>query len=186
MRPDEIATWVKAHAEALPAIEPYGPRYRVSATLTDGTVLSCVVESMKPVVELAMRRFEQEKKGGIKAILGLMGGYPKIVENFVTTGNCVNHYDIESLDISRFAIPLARLREVKGETSMGWTEFYATMTDGVEFCFGTSFYQEFFDMPPGYSGTDIRKIIPAVRSETRKYEKVFREKPFFTCYIDGL
>ncbi len=186
MKPEDIATWVKAHAEALPAIPPYGPRYRVSATLTDGTVLSCVVESAKHVVDLAIRRFEQEKKGGIKSILGLMGGYPKIVATFVTSGNCVNYYDIERIDISKFAIPLDRLREVKGETSMGWTEFYATMIDGAEFRFGTSFYHEFFDMPTGYVATDIQKIIPAVRGEAPRSERIYREKPFFTCYIDGL
>jgi hypothetical protein len=187
MEPEEIVTFVKANIEPLPAIAPYGPRYRVSATLTDGTFLPCVVvEATKYVVELAMRRFEEEKKGGIKAILSRSGGYQKIVENFVANGNCVNHYDIKSVQMSKFSIPLQRLREIRGETSMGWTEFYATMSDGVEFRFGTTFFEEFFEMPPGYSSTDIRKIVPAIRSEKPRYETVYREKPFFTCYIDGL
>jgi hypothetical protein len=187
MGPDEILTFVKANIEALPAIAPYGPRYRVSATLTDGTFLPCVViEATKYVVELAMRRFEEEKKGNIKAILSRSGNYPKIVESFVATGNRVNYYDIKSVQQSRFSIPLQRLREIGGETSMGWTEFYATMSDGVEFRFGTTFLEEFFDMPPGYSATDIQKIVPAIRSEAPKHETVYREKPFFTCYIEGL
>jgi hypothetical protein len=140
MKPEEIVRFVKNNIEPLPAIAHYGQRYRVSATLTDGTFLPCVVvEATKHVVELAMRRFEEEKKGSIKAILSRSGGCQKIVENIVTTGNCVNYYDIRSVQMSRFSIPLQRLREIAGETSMGWTEFYATMSDGVEFRFGTTF-----------------------------------------------
>jgi hypothetical protein len=45
---------------------------------------------------------------------------------------------------------------------------------------------EFFDMPPDYSATDIQKIVPAIRGEKPRFEKVYRERPFFTCYIDGL
>ena len=41
---------------------------------------------------------------------------------------------------------------------MSWTEFYATMTDGTEFRFGTQFSTEFFDMPIGYVATNIRRL----------------------------
>jgi hypothetical protein len=184
---DKIASFVKASVEALPAVPPCGIRYRVSATLIDGTLLSCVViEPRKPFVDLAVRRFEEERSRGIAGTLGPSGGYPKIVETFVTAGNCLSHYDIGSLQLSEFAIPLARLREVRGETSAGWTEFYGAMGDGREFCFGTAFGREFFDMPPGYVATDIQKIVPATRGEKRKYEEVYRERPYFTCYIDGI
>jgi hypothetical protein len=60
------------------------------------------------------------------------------------------------------------------------------MGDGREFCFGTAFGREFSDMPPGYVATDIQKIVPAIRGEKRKHEEVYRERPYFTCYIDGL
>ena len=69
---------------------------------------------------------------------------------------------------------------------MSWTEFYAIMRDGKEFRFGTTFLTEFFDMPTGYSAADITKIIPAVRDERPRQEKIYREKPCFTCYVDGL
>jgi len=184
---EKIAEFVKTNAEALPASEPYGVRYRVSATLTDGTFLPCVVvQSSKKLVDLAKRRFEQERKSGIKAILGNSGNYDRIVETFVASGNRMNHYDIASLGISRFSIPLARLREVGGETSMSWTEFYGTMSDGVEFRFGTSFLTEFFDMPEGYCACDLQKIIPAIRHEKPRADIIYREKPFFTCFIDPL
>jgi hypothetical protein len=187
MEQEKIVRFVKNKIEPLPAVAPYGFRYRVSATLTDGTFLPCVVvESTRHTVELAMRQFDEEKKGGIRAILKQSSGYQKIVECFVTTGNRVNSYDIENLQKSKFAIPLNRMMEINGETSMGWTEFYGTMSDGAEFRFGTRFHHEFFDMPPDYSATDIQKIVPAIRGEKPKYEKVYRERPFFTCYIEGL
>jgi hypothetical protein len=92
--------------------------------------------------------------------------YRSIVRNFVATGNTINDYDIREVGLSSFAIPLARTREIKGETSMSWTEFYATMQDGAEFRFGTTFLIEFFEMPDGYTANDIQKITPAVRGQT--------------------
>jgi hypothetical protein len=69
---------------------------------------------------------------------------------------------------------------------MSWTEFYATMRDGKEFRFGTTFWVEFFNMPDGYTATDIMKIVPAVRNEKPRTDMIYRDKPFFTCYVDGL
>jgi hypothetical protein len=69
---------------------------------------------------------------------------------------------------------------------MSWTEFYAIMKDGKEFRFGTTFLIEFFDLPQGYMAADIEKIIPATRGAIPRQERIYREKPFFTCYVDGL
>ncbi len=113
-------------------------------------------------------------------------GYRSIVNSFVTGGNNLNHYDIKELTLSDYSIPLPRLAEINGETSMGWTEFYVTMEDGEEFCFGTTFITEFFSMPEGYTSKNILKITPAVRGEPRKFEQVYRERPFFECHIDKL
>jgi hypothetical protein len=104
----------------------------------------------------------------------------------VTEGNRLNHYDIEKLDLSDYALSPSHLDEINGETSMGWTEFYVIMDDGKEFCFGTTFAIEFFCMPEGYTSKNVVRIIPAVRGEPRKYEKVYRERPFFECFIDKL
>jgi len=41
-------------------------------------------------------------------------------------------------------------------------------------------------MPPGYTATDIAKIVPAVRGEAPRGEPIYRDRPFFTCYVDGL
>jgi hypothetical protein len=181
MRDEEIVEFVKRQVQPLPPLSPYGERYRAAATLTDGTYLPCiVVESASKLVELALRRFEDSHHASHTSM-----GYHAIVKSFVARGNAVNHYDIKELSISPFAIPLARLSEIRGETSMGWTEFYATMTNGTEFCFGTTFHCEFFEMPQGHVATDIQRIVPAVRGEKRRREPVYREKPFFTCYIDG-
>lgn len=103
--------------------------------------------------------------------------YRDVVKSFVTSGNCVKSYDIDQLEKSPFAIPLARFIEIRGETSMGWTQFTAVMKDGREFAFGTTYLTEFFHMPDGY----IVKIIPH-KAETA----VMRERPFFTCHVIGL
>jgi len=184
MREKDIVEFVKKEVEPLPPLSPYGVRYRVAATLTDDIYLPCVViESAARTVDLAIKRFDQTRNATNS---GRGMGYRDIVKTFVTGGNSVNHYDLHALSLSPFAIPLARMKEIGGETSMGWTEFYATMQDGQEFRFGTTFCTEFFSMPESYICSDITKIIPAVRGEKPKSEKIYREKPFFTCFVDGL
>jgi len=184
MRVEEITAWLRKNVEPLPPVAPYGERYRASATLTDGLHLPCVVfESASRYVDLAINRFEDTRE---KKELNIMMDYRAIVRNFVATGNTLNDYDIREVGLSPFAIPLARAREISGETSMGWTEFYATMRDGSEFRFGTTFLIEFFEMPEGYTANDIQNITPAVRGETPRIERIYRERPFFTCYIDGI
>ena len=181
MNTTDITAFVR-EVEPLPPCPPYGPRYRVSALLTDGTVLPCVVvEGVAPTVDLAIKRFDETRKSKDPHM-----GYRGIVKTFVTQGNTVNDYDIASLSLSPHAIPLARMREIGGETSMSWTEFYAQMKDGTEFRFGTTFLTEFFAMPDRYSGDDIVKITPAVRGEKPRHERILRERPFFTCYVEGL
>jgi len=182
MRLEDIVSFVTANVEPLPAFPPYGERYRVSATLSDNTFLPCVViEGARHTVDLAIKRFQETRNSSDIYI-----GYVAIVKNFVTHGNTVNDYDLREISQSSFAIPLARMREISGETSMGWTEFSAIMRDGKEYRFGTTFLTEFFDLPAGYNASDIVRIVPAVRGQARSVEAVYREKPFFTCYVDGL
>ena len=132
-------------------------------------------------MDLAIKRFDDTRKSTDPDM-----GYRAIVRTFVTQGNAVNDYDLRELSLSPFAIPSARGREIGGETAMGWTEFYAAMCDGREFRFGTTFLTEFFDMPEGYTASDIMRIVPAVRGAQPRAEKLYREKPFFTCFVDGL
>jgi hypothetical protein len=162
MRREDIIAFVKGQVEPLPACAPCGERYRVSATLTDGTLLPCVIiERASYTVDLAIKRFEDSRNSDDPYM-----GYRALVRSFVTQANTVNEYDLRDLSLSRFAIPRARAQEMGGETSMSWTEFYATMRDGQEFRFGTSFLIEFFDMPDGYAAEDIIKIVPAVRGRS--------------------
>jgi hypothetical protein len=184
MSTEEIVEFLLKNVEPLPPNPPDGKRYRASATLKDGLHLPCVVfESASRVVDLAIKRFDETRRD---KSLNIMMDYRAIVRTFVTSGNTVNDYDIREVGISPFAIPLAQAREIGGETSMSWTEFYAIMRDGAEFRFGTTFLMEFFEMPDGYTANDIQRIVPAVRGETPRYEKIHRERPFFTCYIDGI
>lgn len=126
----------------------YGPGYRASVYLVDGTFLPCVIfRNPKTVVNLAMRRFKEEQSG--KGIFSRSSGlgYADIVKSFVTKGNCINDYDIERVEKSKYAFPLKVQQQIHGETTMGWTGFAAKMKDGKHFGFGTSFHWEFFQMP---------------------------------------
>lgn len=179
----------------------YGDGFRCSAYLKDGTFLPCVMIRKSDVyVGLACRRLDEEKSG--KSIFSKRDdGYRQIVKTFVAGGNRVNDYDIVSVEESRFAIPLTLLREIHGETSMSWTGFVFEMNDGRLFSYGTSFQVEFFDLPESYRFSDVAKVhnhayvdfegsIVSLKSDVlsvgKDYEKVkiYRERPYFVCYID--
>jgi hypothetical protein len=53
---------------------------------------------------------------------------------------------------------LTILKQIHGETVMSWTAFVVEMKDGTMYSFGTTFCFEFFDLPQGYSYTDIRRV----------------------------
>ena len=198
---EEITSFLKGNIEPL-TDTIYGDVYRVSVTLTDGLQLPCVLfRNSTTLVDLAIRRFKEEKsnKSIFRKSSGL--GYEGIVKSFVASGNCINHYDIAKVDKSNFAIPLQILKQISGETKMGWTGFVAKMKDGKQFAFGTSFLFEFFNFPDGYLPTDIVEIIshsyldkegilksyhdPKVYQEFDQ-SLVYRERPYFECYIDTL
>ncbi len=197
MKQPEIVEFVKNNIEPLPDSSRNSPIYRCSATLTDGLRLPCVsIMSKQARVERVIQRFEQCRKakpGLIKKLIekskptNLYLDYPYIVETFTCSGNRLNYYDIESLTESPFAILPERMKETAGETSMSWTQFTARMKDSNEFQFGTTYYEQFFYMPDNYTARDIVKIIPAKRGTPRNFNmKVFRERPYFECYIEGI
>jgi hypothetical protein len=169
------------------------PAYRCSAHLTDGTYLPCVLLApAESYTELAIRRFEETKKdartpkmfGGKRFGPGMQ--YADIVKSFLTGSNRVTHYAVQRLEESPYAISPERLSEVRGETRMSWTQFTVEMTDGSEHFFGTTWSREFFSMPHGYTARDIAKIQPHPMLAQMPEGIIYRERPFFICYIDGL
>jgi hypothetical protein len=174
--------WYTFNCPPTPGTFSTAHRWYILGARRGGRVLPCiVVESIELWVELALRRFEEAKHCDDP-----LSGYRSMVTLFVTYGNVIKGDYLCALSVSPYAIPANRLSEVKGETSMGWTEFYAVMRDGAEFRFGTTFFDEFFEMPAGYTAQDIVTIQPAVRGEHARQERVYREKAFFTCYVEGL
>lgn len=179
----------------------YGPLYRCSITLKDGTFLPCaVIQSKARLVDLAKRRIKEEMHGG-----GRLGGkdpYGQIVSTFVAGGNRVSDYDVATASESRFAIPKKLLSQIHGETTMGWTGWVFRMSDGRPFSYGTSFLMEFFQLPDGYEFSDVEEVINhsfvdadgtiARLQEGRllptvyRPESVFRERVFFSCVVDGV
>jgi hypothetical protein len=198
---EDIIKFLKSNIQPL-SNENYGDGYRASVVLTDGLHLPCVVfRNSSTIVSLAIKRFEQEKSGKSLFSKSSGMGYKEIVKSFVTTGNCINHYDIANVGKSNFAFSEQTLRLIHGETKMAWTGFVAKMKDGKQFAFGTSFLFEFFNLPEGYLPDDIAEIInhsyldnhgnlksyhaPEVYEEFDK-NLVYRERPYFECYLDNL
>lgn len=179
----------------------YGPRYRCSLTLKDGTFLPCVVlQSRKRLVELAKRRIQEEMSGR-----GRIGGddpYGQIVSSFVAGGNRVAAYDVAEATQSRFAPPLQLLSRIQGETTMGWTGWVFRMRDQSIFSYGSSFRMEFLQLPDGYEFSDVDEVInhsfvnPAgtlsrlerghLLPEEYLQTKLLRERASFSCAVDGI
>lgn len=199
----EIIKFLKANIDPLED-NPYAGGYRASVYLKDGTFLPCVIfRNTGTVVNLAIRRFKEEQKS--KSLFSSGVGYWQTVKSFVANGNRLNHYDIATIDKSRYAFPMHIQRQIKSETSMGWTAFVAKFKDGRYLGFGTDWILEFFDLPDNYLAEDIVEIINHSsllktgeiiehRSADRtnkligkeEFDKVLPPKQLFECYLDGL
>lgn len=202
MQQEDIITFLRENIESIND-SVYGSGYRASVYLTDGTYLPCVMfRNPVRLMSLALKRFKEEMPDVSQESKSELGYY-NIVKSFVTQGNCINYYDIAKVETSRFAIPFAILKQVKGETTMGWTGFVLKMKDGRCFSYGTQFRNEFFDIPEKYTFSDITEVInhsyvsktgglknhqvPFLKyPDDYDHENVFREKPFFECYVDSL
>jgi hypothetical protein len=187
--PTELSKFLKSNIEPLND-GIYGNRYRAAVRLLDGTHLPCVVfQSRKSQLELALRRFDQLRNQPSQ--------YTMVVETFAAGGSRIDDYQISEVETSPYAWPLAILKQIHGETTMGWTAFVVEMNDGTMYPYGTSFCFEFFEMPAGYSYADIAKIhsgmlysqergLETFSLDLQKEIQPYREKPFFTCYLKQL
>jgi hypothetical protein len=180
----KIVKFVKSRCEPIQDLAG-GIAYRCAANLNDSLHLPCVlVASRAGWLQLARRRLQETPSS--RHIVGFplwrSRLYDDIFETFVTSGNRVNSYDIASLEESPYALSTACLHEIKGETSMSWTQFVGVMRDGKEVSFGTTYHTEFFNMPHGYAASDV----VAIRPHERLSPDIFRERPFFTCFVNGL
>ena len=179
----------------------YGRRYRCALTLTDGTFLPCaVLQSRAKMVELAKRRIAEEMSGD--GIMACDDPYGEIVASFATRRTQVCDYQVASAAPSAFAIPLELLEQIEGETFMGWTSWVFEMSDGRLFSYASSFDMEFFPLPQGYGFSDVRTVHShscldasgalrrlepgALAPDDFDPDAGFREKVFFTCFIDGI
>jgi hypothetical protein len=195
--------WVKRITAEVEPIDDaiYGPRYRCSLTLKDGTFLPCaVLQSRERLVELAKRRIKEEMNG--RGDLGGDDPYGQIVETFIAKGNRVNDYDVAAASASRFAIPLSLLSRIHGETTMAWTGWVFRMKDGRSFSYGTTFLMEFFQLPDGYDFSDVEEVINhsfvsddgvvtglqrgGILPASYRTSTILRERQFFSCAVDGV
>ena len=127
---EDIIKFLKDNIEPLED-NAYGLGYRASVYLTDGTFLPCVIfRNSKTVVNLAIRRFKEEQtgKGIFNRSSGL--GYYNIVKTFVTSGNCINDYDIDRVEKSKFAFPLNIQRQIQGKPRRG-PRLYVVLYQGL-------------------------------------------------------
>lgn len=106
MNENHILTYLKNNIEPLEN-GSFGKGYRASVHLVDGLFLPCVIfRNPTEIVELAIKRFKEEQSG--RGILrNSTNGYKEIVKSFVTKGNCINVYDIASVEASKYAFPVS-------------------------------------------------------------------------------
>ncbi len=193
---DEIINFLRNNVEPLED-NIYGPGYRASVYLTDGTFLPCVIfRNPESTIKFAKQRFDEERN--TPAV-----GYDPVIKVFVTAGNRINDYDVARVEKSRYALPIPVLKQIEGETTMSWTGFAVKMKDGKLFGFGTTFLFEFFEMPDQYSADDIAEIVNhsyvTASGELRSHKVpffglpndydssiIFRERPYFKCFVDSL
>jgi len=181
----------------------YGVGYRCSVYLRDGTYLPCVIlRQAGALTQLAIKRFEDEKRG--KGVFGVGGAaaYERIVRHFVATGNRISGHDVAAVEPSRFAIPQELLNQLEGETTMSWTGFVLEMADRKLFSFGTTFLTEFFHLPDGYEFGDVVRVhnhsYVSPSGELRSLEQgmapfpadydsslILRERQYFVCHYDA-
>jgi len=199
--PVDLAAFAAECAEPFPA-DHYGKGARCAVVLNDGTSLPCVMlRGRKAAVDLAVRRIKEESGG--KGVFGRSSDPSRdMVAHFTTKGNRLDSYEVASVEASRFAIPLSLLKRIQGETVMSWTGFVLTMSDGNSFSFGTTFTTQFFSLPDGYSFDDVSEVhnhsyvaedghITLIRQNPEHWRnalphsKVYREKPFFDCFLDS-
>jgi len=185
----DMAAFLRTNIEPLED-RIFGKRYRAAARLLDETYLPCVVfQSRLLTVDLAIRRFDELRSDPSQ--------YRMVVESFVSKGSHAADYEIKAIEPSPFAWPLEFLKKIHGETVMSWTAFVVEMKDGVMFSFGTTFSFEFFELPEGYAYTDIARIHSGMlhsqeqglipfSTNSMNGIRIYREKPFFTCFLDHL
>ncbi len=195
----KISDYLKSGEEPLPD-SSYGDGFRCSAYLKDGLYLPClIIRKNTKYIDLACKRLEDERSGR-SIFKNNKSGYRDIVKTFVTSGNQVNDYDIESVEASRFAIPQSVLKQIQGESTMSWTGFVLEMDDGCMFSFGSTFLFAFFDLPDSYTFKNVTKVhnhsyvsdegnlvTIGDRGDFHKEynpKKIYRERPYFECYID--
>lgn len=163
-----------------------------------------MIREKSVVVDMAIRRFKEEK-GGKGALRLFKEPYREIVGNFVAEGNRVNDHDVKSVGPSRYAPPLNLIEQIQGETVMSWTGWVFEMNDGALFSYGSTFLFHFFQLPSGYSFSDIAKVhnhsyldaggvITAIRENREAWlewmksdnitELLYRDRPFFNCFLD--
>ncbi|WP_140979817.1 hypothetical protein [Bradyrhizobium guangdongense] len=129
--------------QILSTVEPiedptFGPRFRCSLTLKDGTFLPCaVIQSKARLIELAKRRIREEMTG--RGIIGGADPFGQIIASFVASKNQVADYSVAAATESKYAIPQSLLSQIHGETTMGWTGRVFKMKDERLFSYGSPF-----------------------------------------------
>ena len=191
----EIIDFLKDNIEPLDD-EYYSAGYRVAAYLTDGTYLPCVVFRNLNAVEVANKKLTKYRNDyKIKHYTKSLNG--KYIR-YSPRKNYVNDYCIAGVEKSKYAFPVSIVKQIQGETRMGWTAFAAKMKDGRYFGFGTAGGKEFFHMPENYSVEEIDTIINhswvSKTGELRSYANFhdfddsicYEGRPSFECYLVDL
>ncbi len=202
LQKEDIINFLKKNIEPL---DDYGDDlgYRAAVYLLDGTFLPCVLfRNSEKITANTLARVKEAMTR--KSIFSRRqeSNLDEILKSLTVFKNRLRYADIAKIERSQYAFPPSINKQIKGETSMLWTAFVARFYDGRCLSFATSWGNEFFDMPQGYFVDDIKEIINHSYvtkngeivehhsfdriSRGNELEKIYRERPFFECFVDGL
>jgi hypothetical protein len=188
MKSEEIINFLRENVEPINDTI-YGNVYCASVCFKDNTVINCVqFINAEKFINLAIKRFAE------------CHYTYDIIKHFVIKGNCINDHDIKKIMKSKYTFTKEILNKIKGETLMSWTGFVVEMDDGKLFNFSALFDFCFFDFPENYTTKNIKNIINhsfvAENGNIINYRenelknlddiKIYREKPYFKCYVNNL
>lgn len=199
---DEKVEYLKANISA----DIYGDgnkSYRAAARMTDGTFLPCVqFSNPNPRIEHVFDRLKAALNGRIIDD-NLQLSDVLVPIQIAMINNNIQHWEIACIEPSPFAFPPEVFQKIYGETTMGWTGFATRMLDDKYFGFGSRGGFEFFDMPEGYSPSDIIEIVNHAyvlkTGELRHHQRAFLNnppdydnavvhlsRPYFECFMEGI
>jgi hypothetical protein len=109
--------------------------------------------------------------------------YESLFKSLSVGGSRVDLTFIRQLEVSKYAVSWQLLETLPGDLDWQPVTFTAVMDDGAQFLFHTAMSVAFFEMPEGYSGRRILRVIPAAGAVDGAYRE---RETCFAVFVEGV